>query len=129
MLLCDLVAQGSNGVHQGGQVYEMGHGLGVGRLGLRRELNVTLAVVQHGRAADRVEGDGQDGVVQLQLALRGAQVAHGHGLQVGELGASGRGDGGDGDVGEPHGAGRGRDVWVAEGHHHLRRNTEVTSAL
>lgn len=107
----------------------MGHGLGVGRLGLRRELDVALAVVQHGRAADRVEGDGQDGVVQLQLALRGAQLAHGHGLQVGELGASCRGDGGDGDVGESHGAGGGCDVGVTEGHHHLRRNTKVASAL
>lgn len=58
--------------------------------------------MEHGGAAYGVEGDGEDGVVQCEGAVAGRQVAHGDGLQVGELGGGVAGDGGDGDVGQPH---------------------------
>ncbi|KAK4832147.1 hypothetical protein QYF61_020887 [Mycteria americana] len=45
----------SNGVHQGGQVYKMGHRLRIGCLWLRLDLNVILAVVQHGGTTDSVK--------------------------------------------------------------------------
>lgn len=59
-------------------------------------------VVEHGRAADGVEGDGEDGVVQGEGSVPGGQVAHSYRLQAGELGGGMAGDGGDGDVGQPH---------------------------
>lgn len=126
MLFCYLVPQRSNGVHQGGQVYKMGHRLRVGGLRLRLDLNVILAVVQHGGTTDGVKRHGENGVVQLQLALGRSQVAHCHRLEVCELGASGRRNGGNGDVCQPDGTGRGCDIGVAKGHHHLRKNRKVT---
>lgn len=62
------------------------------------------AVVECGRAADRVERDREDGIVQREGPVAGRQVAHSYRLQAGELGGGVAGDGCDGDVGQPHGA-------------------------
>lgn len=68
---------------------------------LGRELG--RPVVEHGGAADRVEGDSEDGAVQSEGAVvAGCQVAHGYRLQAGELGRGMGGDGGHCDVGQPH---------------------------
>lgn len=104
----------------------MGHRLRVGGLRLRLDLNVILAVVQHGGATDGVERDGENGVVQLQLALGRSQVAHCHWLEVCELGASCCRNGGNSDVCQPDGTGWGCDIGVTKGHHHLRKNRKVT---
>lgn len=58
--------------------------------------------MEHGRAADSVKGDGEDGVVQGEWPVAGRQVAHWYRLQVGELGGGMAGDRCDGDVGQSH---------------------------
>lgn len=94
----------SHGVDQSGEVDEVSDGLrrraSAGAHRLRDEFGGS--VVEHGGAAYRVEGDGEDGVVQGEGAVAGCQVAHGDGLQAGELGGGVAGDGGDGDVGKTH---------------------------
>lgn len=122
MLLAQLAPQGRDGVDQGGQVDEVGHRLWVRGFRLRVDLEVVLAVVQHGGAADGIKGHGQDGVVQLELAFWSGQVPDGHWLEVGKLGPGRGGDGGHGDVGQADGAGRGGHVGVAQGHHHLEES-------
>lgn len=71
VLVTQLVPQGGDGVDQRGQIDEVGHGLRVRGFWLGVELDVVLAIVQHGRATDGVKGHGQDRVVQLQLAFWG----------------------------------------------------------
>lgn len=95
-----------HGVDQGGDVDEVGHRLRFRPSDGADALwdHVGRAVVDHGGAADCVEGDGEDGVVQGERSLAGRQVTHGYGLQAGELGGGVAGDGRDGDVGQPHGA-------------------------
>lgn len=112
----------AHGVDQGGDVDEVGHRLRFGRSdgadGLRD--HVRRAVVDHGGAADCVEGDGEDGVVQGEGSLAGSQVADGYGLEVGELGGGVAGDGRDRDVRQPHGAvwrGGRRGAGVGQNHH------------
>ena len=122
MLLSQLAPQGRDGVDQGGQVDEVGHGLRVRGFWLRVDLEVILAVVQHGGAADGVKGHGQDGVVQLELAFRSGQVPDGHRLKAGKLGPGRGGDGGHGDVGQADGAGRGGHIGVTQSHHNLEES-------
>lgn len=93
----------AHGVDQSGEIDEMGDRLG-GPAGRAHSLGHQLGrpVVEHGGAADGVEGDGEDGVVQREGAVSGSQVTHSDGLQAGELGRGVAGDGGHGDVGQPH---------------------------
>lgn len=56
-------------------------------------------------------------------------MAYSHWLEVCELGSSCRRNGGNGDICQPDRTGRGCDIWVAQGHHHLRKNRKVTSTL
>lgn len=94
----------SHGVDKSGEVNEMGDRLGcrAGRRTNRLWDELSRSVVEHGGAADGVEGDGEDGVVQRERPVAGRQVAHGDGLQIGELGRGVAGDWRDGDVGHSH---------------------------
>ncbi len=58
--------------------------------------------MEHGRTADGVKGDGEDGVVKGEGPVAGGQVAHSDWLQAGELGGGVAGDGRDRDVSQPH---------------------------
>lgn len=107
----------------------MGHRVRIGCLWLRLDLNVILAVVQHGGTADGVERHSENGVVQLQLALRCSQVAHSHWLEVCELCSSCRCNGGNSYICQSNRTGWCRDIWVTKGHHHLGKNRKVTSTF
>lgn len=89
-----------HGVDQSGDIDEVGDRLRsrppAGAHRLRDEFGGP--VVQHGGAADGVKGDCEDGVVQTEGPVAGRQVAHGNGLQAGELGGGVAGD----DVGHTH---------------------------
>ena len=94
----------AHGVDQSGEVDEVGDRLGrraAGRTHCLRD-EFSRSVMEHGGAADRVEGDGEDGVVQREGPVAGRQVAHSHRLQAGELGGGVAGDGRDSDVGQSH---------------------------
>lgn len=84
----------AHGVDQSGEVDEVGDRLWRAAAGGSHRLREEVggSVVEHGGAAHRVEGDGKDGVVQCEGAVAGCQVAHGDGLQVGELGGGVAGD-------------------------------------
>lgn len=122
VLVAELAPQGRDGVDQSGQIDEVGHGLRVRGLRLGVDLDVVLAVVQHGGATDGVKGHGQDRVVQLELAFWGGQVPDGHRLEVGKLSPGCSGDGGHGDVGQADRAGWSAHVWVTQRHHHLQES-------
>lgn len=94
----------AHGVDQSGYVDEVGDRLGCRAPARAHRLwdEFGRPVVKHGGAADGVEGDGEDGVVQGEGPVVGGQVAHGYRLQAGELGGGVAGDGSDGDVGQPH---------------------------
>jgi len=70
----------AHGVDQSGDVDEVGDRLGSRTPGAHRLWDeVGRPVVEHGGAADGVEGDGEDGVVQGEGRVAGRQVAHGYG--------------------------------------------------
>ena len=118
-----------DGVDEGGEVDEVGNRRGAparrrGRSprgpsgGVAAQLRG--AVVQHGRAADGVEGDGEDGVVERDGPLVGVQGPHGHRLQAGELGRCRPADGRHRDVGETPrvgGGGRRRGAGLSQDHY------------
>lgn len=95
----------AHGVDQSGDVDEVGDRLGrCPRAGAHSLWDkFSRPVVKHGGAADGVEGDGEDGVVQGEGPVAGGQMAHSYRLQAGELGGGVAGDRSDGDVGETHG--------------------------
>lgn len=93
----------SNGVDQRGHVDEVGNrlgsGVGGGATGAHRlGYKFGLPVVQHSRATDGVKGHSEDGIVQGEGPVARCQVAHGYGLQAGELGGRTAADRCDGDV-------------------------------
>lgn len=99
----------ANRVDQSGEVDEVGHGLGCCTVSRTHRLRDKFrrSVVEHGGAADGIEGDGEDGVIQGEGPIGGGQVAHGYRLQAGELGLGMAGDWCDGDVGQSDRAARG----------------------
>lgn len=94
----------AHGIDQSGDIDEVGDWLGCGASAGAHCLwdEFGRSVVEHGGAADGVEGDGEDGVVQGEGPVASGQVTHCHRLQAGELGGGVAGDRRDGDVGQPH---------------------------
>lgn len=94
----------AHGVDQSGEVDEVGNrlrsGASTGAHRLRDKLGGS--VVEHGGAADCIEGDSEDGIVKCEGTVAGCQVTYSDRLQAGELGRGMAGDGGDGDVGQTH---------------------------